>query len=746
MTLLQRAHNATVAWSLNQVARLLARRGSHQAAAWCYLEAQNRHPTSAGDSLFDAAHMHWLAQDFGQARQCLESLLSRQPRHAKALNLLGVIAQMEGHYDEAEQHCRSVMAIDPNWAAPRNNLGNVLMARNDFTSAEHCFRQALACNANYAEAHCNLALLLNRLGHYDDAEEAARTAIRLKPDFAGAMNNLGSILLNLGRVAEGIEQYRQAVALQPGLIEAQVNLALSVEEPDRLIASMDYFQRMLDRQPDSYLALLRLAQARLALRDIDQAEDYVRRLLAFKPDAIDGLVLLGNIAARQGLNRCVLETNQKAQAMGAGAGVGISRMFHSLYADESDNAYLFELARDWAKRYIENKIRPEQATHVFANTPDPSRKLKIGYISRDFGRHSVSFFLEPILGHHDKNRFTIYCYANLFHPDDMTARFQALADEWRSIALVNDADVLKMIREDEIDILVDLSGHTSGARPGLLARKPAPVLVNYLGYPATTGLTAMDYRLVDAWTDPPGEDDRFYTETLWRLPGGFLTYLPPAEAPPVAPSPLLEKGYITFGSFNVALKVTERCVELWSKILHAVPDSRLLLKALNFSSERGKAYFQNLFSEQGLGPDRVELVDWLPEVSGHLGLYSRIDIALDPFPYNGTTTTCEALWMGLPVLTLAGKRHSARVGVSLLSQLGLTELIADSPEDYVQKAVALAEDRERLIALRAGIRERMQASSLLDHAGFTRKLEQAYREMWAIAAEKLAAEQGRIVA
>lgn len=742
MILLQHARNATLAWGLSQVGRLLARRGAHQAAAWCFFEAQNRAP-NVGASLFEAARMHWLAQNYIEARQSLELLLSRQPQHAKALNLLGVIAQVEGAYEEAERCCRAAIAIDPDWAAPHNNLGNVLMARNDFAAAEPCFRKALACDSTYAEAYCNLALLLNRTGRYKEAQEAAREAIRLKPDFAGAMNNLGSILLNLGKFAEGIEQYRQAVALQPDLIEAQVNLSLCLEEPGRLLACMDHFQRMLARQPDSYIALLRLTQAHMALKEHDQAEDYVRRILAFKPDALDALVLLACIASGQGLNQRVLEISEQAQALGGGFGVGMSRIFHSLYTDDVDQARLFELTRDWARQYIEIGPRendiPEE--YCFPNTPGIGRKLKIAYISRDFAKHSVSYFLEPVLKHHDKNNYAIYCYANLLHPDEVTPRFQKLADEWRDVALVSDTDVLKRIREDEIDILVDLSGHTTGGRPSLLARKPAPLLVNYLGYPATTGLAAVDYRLVDEMTDPPGEADQFHTEKLWRLPGGFLTYQPPENAPDVAPSPCLENGYVTFGCFNVALKVTEQCVELWSKILHAVPDSRLLLKSLTFSSQRGKDYFQNLFTEQGIDPERVALFDWLPDTSGHLGLYGKIDIALDPFPYNGTTTTCEALWMGVPVIALVGNRHSARVGLSLLSQTGLAELVADTQEDYFQKAVALAKDSERLRSLRENIRSRMAASPLLDHAGFTKKLEQAYQEMWAIAVKRLESER-----
>lgn len=727
-----------MAMVLNQMGRLLVRREVHQAAAWCFAEAQRLSP-GRSDGLYESARLRWHVQDYTTARQQLEQLLITQPNHTKALNLLGVLAYVEERFDEAARLAREVLTLKPDWAAPHNNLGNALLALNDFETAEQCFRQALVCDATYAEAWCNLALLLNRKGKYDDAEQAARSALENKPDFAGAISNLGSILINQGRFAEGVAEYRRAVELQPDLIEAQINLAAAVEEPERLVMAMDHFRRVLEHQPDSYIALMRMAQGYLAMREHDLAEDYVHKILAIKPDALDAYIMLASITAAQGLNRRALKLNLKAQELGAGQGAGVMAAFHSLYDDQTDDRRMHEIAIAWIQRHVfgVQQTKSDAAALVCRKLlgRNPARKLRIGYVSKDFVRHSVAYYLEPIMKQHDREKFSIYCYANLFHADQVTERFKNLADEWREIALLNDDNLEKMIIEDEIDILVELSGYTSGGRMSLFARKPAPVQVNYLGYPATTGLSTIDYRLVDAVTDPAGQSEEFYSETLWRLPQGFLTYQPQHDAPEVALAPFLNNGHITFGSFNNALKVTERVVEVWSRILLAVPHSRLMLKSLTFSSERGKAYFQSLFEAQGLGADRVELFDWHPDSNGHLGLYGKIDIALDPFPYNGTTTTCEALWMGVPVITLKGNRHLSRVGTSLLTQLGLTELIADSVDDYVQCAIDLANDADRLITLRAGMRERMQASPLLDHAGFTRRLEDAYREMIDIAVQ-----------
>lgn len=742
--MLTKIRQTVAAFTLTQVGRLLARRDAHQAAAWCFAEAQRLSP-HRGDNLFEAARLRWQAQDYTATRQLLEQLLATQPHHAKALNLLGVVAYVEENPTEAARLARAARVQKPDWAAPHNNLGNALLALNDFAAAEQSFRQALACDSRYAEAWCNLALLLNRAGKYEEAEQAARTALEIRPGFAGALSNLGSILLNLGRFVEGVAAYRQAVELQPDLIEAQINLATAVEEPGRLIIAMDHFRRILAHQPDSYSALMRMAQGHLALREHDLAEDYVQKVLAIKPDSLDAHILLASIAAAQGLNRRALDINRQAQALGARQAAQMMAVFHSLYSDQTDDAQIYDVAQSLVREYTKDRESWPQTRKTASGMPwnkrDPARKLRIAYVSKDFARHSVAYFLEPVIRHHDREKVTVYCYANLFHPDAITERFQQLADVWRDIAMLGDDDLEKMVMEDEIDILVDLSGYTIGGRLSLFARKPAPVQVSYLGYPATTGLTAIDYRLIDAVTDPIGQSEAFYAEKLRRLPDCFLTYQPMQDAPEVAPAPFLQNGGITFGSFNTAHKVTERVVEVWSRILHAVPNSRLMLKSLTFSSERGKAYFMSLFAAQGLSAERVELFDWYPETSGHLGLYGKIDIALDPFPYNGTTTTCEALWMGVPVITLKGNRHLSRVGTSLLTQMGATELIADTVDDYVQRVIDLANDPDRMVAWRTHMRARMQASPLLDHAGFTRKLEAAYREMMDRAVQSASAEK-----
>jgi predicted O-linked N-acetylglucosamine transferase (SPINDLY family) len=376
---------------------------------------------------------------------------------------------------------------------------------------------------------------------------------------------------------------------------------------------------------------------------------------------------------------------------------------------------------------ISAPLRP-QTPHE--NSRDPARRLRIGYVSSDFFRHPVAYFFEPLLQSHSANEFETYCYANVEKPDPVTGRLRALAHHWRDIRGMAPAAVADLVRSDSIDILVDLGGHTAPNLLLVFAHKPAPIQVTWLGYPNTTGMGAMDYRITDEWADPPGKAEAYHTEMLARLPNGFLCYRPFIKAPPVSPSPAARAGCVTFGSFNSLRKITPEVLKTWASILAAIPGSRLLLKRSPLRYATVAERYRRPFLEAGVEPDRVVLQDAIPSQTEHLALYSQVDVGLDSFPYNGTTTTCEALWMGVPVVCLAGNRHSGRVGVSILTQMELTDLIADSPDDYVRIAVELANTPKRLSELRSSLRQRMSVSPLCDAKAFARTMEDAYRKMW----------------
>ncbi len=364
------------------------------------------------------------------------------------------------------------------------------------------------------------------------------------------------------------------------------------------------------------------------------------------------------------------------------------------------------------------------------NTAKNNNPLKVGYVSPDFRTHSVAYFFKSLLLSHNRREVEVYCYYNDNIVDSTTKQLQEASDHWRSVANMNDEEVINLILQDNIDILVDLAGHTAKNRLSVFTAKPAPIQVTWLGYPNTTGLSSMDYRFTDGIADPVGEADQWYTEELIRLPNGFLCYQGDGQIETEAKLPSRDRGYVTFGSFNNLTKVTPQVVKLWAKVLNAVPSSRLLLKSKQLLDEEAKLKLWELFKKEGVEKERIELIAWLPKKEGHLALYSRIDIGLDPFPFNGATTTCEALWMGVPTITLAGDRHAGRVGASIMKQIGLDDFVAEDLASYVNLAVQHANDPEHLSSIREGLRARMESSKLCDGPSFAKDIEVAYRKMW----------------
>jgi predicted O-linked N-acetylglucosamine transferase (SPINDLY family) len=351
--------------------------------------------------------------------------------------------------------------------------------------------------------------------------------------------------------------------------------------------------------------------------------------------------------------------------------------------------------------------------------------LRVGYVSPDLYQHSVAFFLEPILAHHDRSRFEPIVYSDTARPDAVTARLRARAAAWHEVRGLSDDQLARRIAASEIDVLIDLAGHTAGNRMGVFARRPAPVQVSYLGYPNTTGLAAIDYRITDATADPPGDADALHTEKLLRLPRCAWCYQPSPLAPPVAPSPAMKNGFVTFGCFNALPKMNDPLLQLWAKLIASVPNARLVLKSPGLKSEAAAAHVRDVLESAGLAADRFDLLPPVHPYAAHLASYETIDIALDTYPYNGTTTTCDALWMGVPVLTRAGRTHVSRVSASLLAAAGLPDWVTPTDDDYLARATRAAADIDALTALRSRLRDRMAASPLCDGQAMARAFEDA---------------------
>lgn len=598
-----------------------------------------------------------------------------------------------GRLQEARVVYREICAADKRDADAWFLLGAINGQLGDPKEAERCFNQVIALRPDNPQTHYNLGIALRDQSRLPEAVDCFRKAIRFKSDYLEAYNSLGHVLLSLGDSQMAASAFRKVAQARPGAPEVHVNLANALYNAGHLEEAAVCLRKAIAMIPDNYSLHDTLGAVLCCQGKIDESIESHAQALRLKPDDAAALTNL---------------------------------LLTLHYKPGMDPAVLFAEHRRWGEIHC----RPVTSPSPHANVPDPAKQLRIGYVSPDFRDHSVAYFIEPVLANHDRAAFDITCYATGPRQDSTTARLRTLASRWRQVDGMTDAKIHDLIKTDGIDILVDLSGHTSGNRLGVFVRKPAPVQVSYIGYPDTTGLPTMDYRFVDAWTDPSGESDKLSVEKLVRLPGGFLCYQPPADAPPVTPPPSLETGYATFGSFNNLAKVNTGVIALWARLLQAVPEARLILKYHWLSDEATRERYHEQFAAHGIKRDRVELLKMAPSTAAHLGLYSRVDIALDTFPYNGTTTTCEALWMGVPVITLTGKRHSERVGTSLLSQVGLTGCIAASGEDYIARAAGLAGDKERLGELRATLRQKMAASALCDGGRITREIEEAYRAVW----------------
>jgi protein O-GlcNAc transferase len=654
-------------------------------------------------------------------------VLAAEPNHADAMHLLGVIALQVGRHDVAVDLIRHAIRLNGRNPDYFSNLGNACFARGNLEAAVAAGREVIRLAPGDANGHCNLGTALFHLGKLDEAVAAYHEALRIKPDYAKAHGYLGTALYDQGKHEAAVAEFRVALRINPDDATTHCNLGAALAHLGKLDEAVAAYHEALRIKPDYAKAHRHLGTA---LHDQDKHEAAVaefRVALRINPDDATTHCNLGAALASQGkLTEAVAAFGEALRLKQDYAEAGSALLFCLNYDERCSNAQLFEAHRAWDQRH--GRTVPWPVT--YANDLATERRLKVGYLSPDFREHSVAFFLEPLLKHHDRKEFELFCYAEVDWPDAVTERFKGLADYWLVTVGTSDAAMAERIRHDSIDILVDSAGHTAKNRLPVFARKPSPVQVTWLGYPNTTGLAAIDYRLVDAVTDPEGEADAFASETLVRLANCFLCYSTPHDAPAPAPPPCLTTGTVTFGSFNNATKLSAATLNVWATLLAELTDARLLLKGRSFADTTFRASFLRALTERGVSAERVELLPWLPNGAAHLALYNRIDIALDPFPYNGTTTTCEALWMGVPVVTLRGDRHAGRVGASLLTQVQLPDLIAGTVTEYVGIAVALARNPARLNDLRSSLRSCVAASPLCDAPAFARNIESAYRAMW----------------
>lgn len=612
------------------------------------------------------------------------------PRDFDAWYLSGAMAfQRGGHLEEAVEFLQQARKINPESIDCRMFLGMALADLGHFAEAEPHLTRAVKKAAHRPEVWENLGRCQKAIGLAHEALKSMQKYAELQPNDPVAHELLGEAVAEVEGFEKAESHFRKVVELEPNMAIAWSNLGLSLlEKPGRIAEGMECLDMALQIDPFLVAASSARAIGLQRLYKTEEALDLNNSILWMEPD-----------------NARVLS----------------ARNMLLNYLPNQTRADVFEAHKEFGKLFAQDEFK------VFFNSREPDKKIRIGFVSPDFRHHSVAFFLTPLLRHLDPNRIQVILYHCHHTEDSVSANLKNLASKWVNLNGLQDNAAETLIERDAPDVLIDLAGHSAMNRLPLLARGLAPVQISYLGYPNTTGLPAISHRLVDQFTDPLNEAEQYSTEKLIRFSSCAWIYEPVASAP--TPSMPPATASVTFGSFNNFLKVTDETLSVWAKILEGVPNSKLLIKSVYMNDEEvRKSVFARL-TEAKIA-DRVELLDFLPSTADHLALYNTIDVALDTFPYNGTTTTCEALWMGVPVVSLTGDRHASRVGLSLLTAVGHSEWAAESQEAYIEKAITLANDRALRSKIRESLREEMAASILCDHAGQAARFEAAIRQAW----------------
>jgi predicted O-linked N-acetylglucosamine transferase (SPINDLY family) len=698
----------------------------------------------------DALHLLGvLLHQTGRTTEGIDSIrraIKRDPRAVQFhLNLANVYGDSKQPQRAAES-LRNAIALEPRAIEPRLRLARYLNAElSRPREAVAAFRELLAIAPNLNEAVADLASALHQLGERAEALPYYESALSAAPDDVDLLSNYATALYELGDHERALPMFDRAIALQPRHEKLWYNLGLAHASRERFEDAVAAFKTAIEINPQHARAKFQLALLLCAARELEESADLHAQSLSTVRERADVYMHAGYARMMEGRNDKALPLHRKAIRIDPDYELAWQNLMMGLnYQAEDDAQLMIAEHRTWGQRH-----EGRYPARRFANDPSPERRLRIGYISPDFRSHSVSYFIEPVLANHDPQQVEIFCYANHARDDEVTARLKAYAHHWREIRGRSDDSVADMIQQDQIDLLIDLALHTGDNRLLVLARKPAPLQGTWLGYASTSGLKAIDFRLTDDWIDPPGSSEQYSVEQLIRLPQTQWVYRAAVEAPEVSPSPAEKNGTITFGVATNLAKINEPTIELWSKVLRATPGSILKIKAAlrdrpsepavaespigRYGAEQVwkqlRQYLCELLAKNGISEDRLRLEGGSP-LADYFQWHSNIDIILDTFPFAGGTTTCHALYMGVPVVTRTGNLSVSRVGSSILHNVGLGELVAQTPEQFTQIAIELAHDRPHLAEIRRTLRPRMQQSPLMDEPRFVGNLEAAYRQLW----------------
>ena len=692
------------------------------------------HPADRSFTAGETGVVSWLRQaiakhrlgQLDEAAHSYRQVLVASPGHHAAKHLLGLLEHQRGNQIEAHELIRQAVAAQPSNADYLCDLGLMLNALGRPAEAIDSLRAALAVRPADPRALKMLGGLLVQQGRHGEAVEYYRAALKGEPRNAGIYNDLGSVLAALGETTAAIATLREALALDPDHPDVHSNLGYALSEAGAVEAAIGHCWEALRLAPTGVAPRFNLGLALYKIGDYAGAARAFEAVLERHPTMLEAMRELGDAFIKLGRVDAAIESYRSATRQDPNdARVLGSLLFCENYRADGEPKQLVEEAR----RYGQLVTDPANVKIHRTNNDDPNRRLRVGLVSADFRMHAVARFLDGPLAEIDPRQIELFAYANGTRTDAMTERLQRSIPNWRQVSALTDGQLAEEITNDGIDILVDLSGHSAGHRLGVFARKPAPIAVTWLGYFATTGLPTIDYVLANRWVIPEAEAAH-WVETPWYLPDTYLCFSSPMVDVDVGPLPAASNGFITFGSANNLSKLSEVTVQAWSDVLAAVPGSRLILRTAALSDPETADRVRRRFTALGIAPDRLLMQPAVADYGEHLARYRDVDIALDSYPYAGGTTTVEALWMGVPVLTLKGDRYSARMGENIMHNLGMPEWIADSPDDYARRAASFAGDINALAILRRGLRSKLAASPMMDAPAFARNLEAAFRGMW----------------
>jgi protein O-GlcNAc transferase len=702
----------------------LDKRGLHAIAA--LLEAR---AAQGGDvhAMHAAAKRALHQGKHAQALTALEPALRMQPDNAALWCTRGIAHRLALSYDDALADYERAHRLDPKDVRTLGNMGEWYLARSSFERALTWLNTALELDANYYEVRVNRVAALIELRRLEQAQIEAENLVQAYPNRPEPYGNLGNVLFAQGKLKESVAQYQKAVDIRPDYAEAHFSLValLGFSGQQELVA--EYLERSIEEKGETNQRQTLLAVAYKECGKLEKAMALSRKVIEAYPQDLRAQINLAGCLSDTGNPQLALDIYEAVSAKDTSQMAMASNvLFEMNYLPGFSREDVYRHHLDWAAKYEAPLTRRAQFE---IRNRDPERKLKVGYVSADFCAHPVGFLLRDVVRRHDRTRFELHCFSTGVKKDQTTAEIAAAVDSWADVVFENPEELSRRMREADIDVLVDLSGHTGNHRLLTFALHPAPVQASWIGYFNTTGMSSMDYFISDPYTSPSGSGQLF-SERVLHLPHSRFCFSPPPYAGDVAPSPMLSNGFATFGSFNRLPKLSSQVLDAWAAILHAVPSSRLLLKAAALADESVCKQFIDRFTQRGVDAVRLDLRG----TSAHhdmFGEYGHMDIALDPFPFNGGMTTLEALWMGVPVVALEGNTVVSRQSYSALANIGLAETLAFADvSSYVAGAVGLASDPARLVELRSQIRQRMAASPLCQPQQFTSDLEALYRQMW----------------